>query len=70
MITKYTPVEDIVEIEGAFEYCLGQGVSLITCSGAFSQTLGRLLMIKRIKDSDAFIAGLNAYLQESPHGKG
>lgn len=70
MITKETPVEDIAEIEGVFEYCLEHRVSLITCSGAFTQTLGKLLEIKRVKDPDAFITGLNAFLQSKPGQKG
>jgi len=69
MITKDTLVEDIAEIEGVFEYCLEQRVSLITCSGAFSQTLGKLLEIKRVKDPDAFIAGLNNFIQSLPDEK-
>lgn len=66
MVTKDTLVEDIVEIEGVFEYCLGQGVSLVSCSGAFSQTLGKLLESKRIKDANTFIEGLNAFIRAQP----
>ena len=64
-VTRQTLVEDIADIEGVFEYCLEHGVSLITCSGAFSQTVGRLLEIKKVNDPDAFIAGLNGFLKES-----
>ncbi len=63
MVTKDTPVEEIAEIEGVFEYCLGQGVSLVACSGALSQPLGKLLEVKRIKNPRAFIAGLNSFLR-------
>ena len=63
VVTRDTLVEDIVDIDGVFEYCLGQRVSLISCSGTFPQTLGRLLEIKRVENPDAFIAGLNTFLQ-------
>ena len=64
MITKDTPVEDIVKIPGMVTYFIMNGVSLVTCSGAFPQTLGRLLEIKKVSDPDAFIKGLNDYLKE------
>jgi len=64
MVDRDTLVEDIVNIPGIVSYCLQQGVSLITCDGAFPQTLGRLLEIKKVHDPDAFIAGLNVFLKE------
>ena len=64
MITRNTQVEDLVKIPGIVSYCIQNGVSLITCSGAFPQTLGRLLEIKKLPDPDAFIDGLNVFLKE------
>lgn len=64
MITLNTQVEDIVKIPGIVSYFIQQGVSPITCSGAYPQTLQRLLEIKKVPDPDAFIAGLNDFLKE------
>jgi hypothetical protein len=64
MITRDTQVEDIVEIPGIVSYFIQNGVSPITCSGAFPQTLGRLLEIKKVPDPDAFIDGLNGFLKK------
>jgi hypothetical protein len=64
MITRNTQVEEIVKLPGIISYCIEQGVSLITCDGAFPQTLGRLLEIKKVPDPDGFINSLNAYLGE------
>ena len=64
MITKDTIVEDIVNIDGVITYFLQHRVSPVTCSGAFPQSLGKLLEIKKVEDPDAFIAGLNAFLSE------
>jgi hypothetical protein len=64
MITRDTQVEDIVDIPGIVGYFIQNGVSPITCSGAFPQTLGRLLEIKKVADPDAFIDGLNAFIKE------
>ena len=66
MITRDTQVEDIVKIPGIVSYCIQHRVSLITCSGAFHQTLGRLLEIKKVPDPDAFIEELNVFLKERP----
>jgi len=64
MITRDTQVEDIMDIPGIIGYFIQNGVSPITCSGAFPQTLGRLLEIKKVADPDAFIDGLNAFIKE------
>jgi hypothetical protein len=64
MISRDTQVEDIVKIPGTVTYFIQEGVSPITCSGAYPQTLGRLLEIKNVPDPDAFIDGLNAFLKE------
>ncbi len=62
MITRNTQVEEIVKIPGIISYFIEHGVSPITCDGAFPQTIGRLLEIKKVPDPDGFINGLNAYL--------
>jgi hypothetical protein len=64
MITLNTQVEDIVKIPGIVSYFIHHGVSPITCSGAFPQTIGRLLEIKKVADPQAFIDGLNAFIQK------
>jgi len=64
MITRDTPVEEIVKTPGIISYFIQNGVSPITCSGTYSRTLGRLLEIKKVRDPDAFIEGLNAFLKE------
>jgi len=64
MITKDTLVEEIVDTPGVVSYFIQNGFSPITCSGAYSQTLGRLLEIKKVSDPDAFIEGLNKFLKE------
>lgn len=62
MITKDTQVEEIVKINGTISYFIQHGVSPISCSGAFPQSLGNLLRIKKVADPDAFIDGLNEYI--------
>lgn len=64
MITKDTLVEEIVDTPGVVSYFIQNGFSPITCSGAYSQTLGRLLEIKKVPDPDAFIKGLNNFLKK------
>ena len=64
MITRDTQVEEIVNIPGIVSYFIQNGVSPITCSGAFPQTLGRLLEIKKVPDPEAFIDGLNNFLKK------
>lgn len=68
MVTKETLVEDIVAIPGMISYFIQHGVSPITCSGAYPQTLGRLLEIKKVHDPDAFIDGVNAFLKRGRGG--
>jgi hypothetical protein len=63
-ITKDTQVEEIMKIKGVVSYFIEHGVSPISCSGAFPQSLGKLLSIKEVADPDAFIEGLNAYVAD------
>ena len=64
MITKDTPVEEIMQKYDVLTYFLENGVSPFSCAGAFPQHLGKLIKIKKVKDPDAFIAGLNAWIDE------
>jgi hypothetical protein len=64
MITRDTQVEEIVKIPGIISYFIKHGVSPITCDGAFPQSIGRLLEIKKVPDPGSFINGLNVYLGE------
>ena len=64
MITRDTQVEEIVKIPGIISYFIQNGVSPITCSGTYSQTLGILLEIKKVPNQDVFIDALNAFLKE------
>ena len=68
MITKDTPVEEIMQKYDVLTYFLENGVSPFSCAGAFPQNLGKLLEIKKVKDPDAFIAGLNAWIAEKERG--
>jgi hypothetical protein len=70
MITRNTQVEEIVTIPGVISYFIERGVSPITCSGAYPQSLGRLLEIKKVPDPDGFIEGLNAFLRETGNTPG
>jgi hypothetical protein len=63
-VTRETQVEDIVQIPGAVSYFIERGVSPISCSGAFPQSLGRLLELKKVADPERFIAELNAWIEE------
>jgi hypothetical protein len=62
VVTKDTQVEEVVKIKGVISYFIQRGVSPISCSGAFPQSLGNLLSIKKVADPDAFIEGLNEYI--------
>lgn len=64
MIDMNTPVEEILEHRDCVGYFIGHGVSPFTCSGAFPQSLGKLLEIKDIRNPQAFIDGLNEFLKE------
>ena len=63
MITLETKVEDIVTIPGITSFCIQKGVSLITCSDVFPDTIGNLLKIKKFPDPATFIKELNTYLR-------
>ncbi|MDI3509171.1 MAG: hypothetical protein PWP55_1363 [Clostridiales bacterium] len=65
MITKDTPVEEILQKYDVLAYFLENGVSPFSCAGAFPQNLGKLLEVKKVKDPDAFIDGLNKLIEES-----
>lgn len=67
IITKDTLVEDIVKIPGIIAYFIQEGVSPISCSGAFPMTLGKLLEVKKAPDPEAFIHGLNVFVNEQPN---
>ena len=51
-----------MNIPGIVNYCILRGVSLITCSDVFPDTLGKLLEIKNVLDPEAFVDDLNDYL--------
>lgn len=59
MITKDTPADALLDIPGVIAYCIARGVSPYTCSGDYTQSLGRLLTLRDVPDPDGFIAGLN-----------
>jgi len=59
MITKDTPVEEILDLPGAIAYCIKNGVSPFACSGGFPRGLGKLLELRKVPDPDGFIVGLN-----------
>ena len=62
VVTRDTQVEEIVKIKGVISYFIQQGVSPITCSGAYPQSLGKLLSIKKVADPALFIEELNTYI--------
>ncbi len=55
-----------MKIPGIIAYFIQQGVSPISCSGAFPMTLGKLPEVKKAPDPDAFIHDLNVFLNEHP----
>lgn len=65
MITLETKVEDIINIPGIVSYCIQQGVSLITCSDVFPDTLGKLLELKHVSNPQSFVDELNSHLKSS-----
>ncbi len=69
MITPETQVEDLVKYPNMIDYLIRHGVSPITCDGAFPQTLGRLLEVKKVTDPAGFIAEINAFLAEQEQRK-
>jgi hypothetical protein len=68
MITRETQVEDLMRIPGVLVWCIQQGVSPFSCSGAFPGSFGRLLELKGVKDVDAFIGDLNAAMEAQARG--
>ena len=52
-----------MNVPGIVNYCIQKGVSLITCSDVFPDTLGKLLKIKNVLDPESFINDLNHYLK-------
>jgi len=66
LITLDTKVDEIVRIPGIVKYCIEKGISLITCSDVFPDTLGKLLEIKNACDPDSFVKDLNDYLESTP----
>lgn len=69
MITLDTRVDEIMKVPGIVNYCIQKGVSLITCSDVFPDTLGKLLEIKNVHDPKSFIKDLNDYLESLPENK-
>jgi Domain of unknown function (DUF1858). len=66
MITSDTQVEKIMEYyPQAVSYFIQNGVSPISCAGAFPTTLGKLLAIKKVEDTDGFIKGLNDFIDKN-----
>ncbi|QAT50631.1 hypothetical protein EQM14_13160 [Caproiciproducens sp. NJN-50] len=63
-ITKDTMVEDVYRVPGILEYCLQNRVTVFTCSGAYPRSFGELLAIKKVENPEAFLDGLNAYLEK------
>jgi arylsulfatase A-like enzyme len=62
MITENTQIEEIVQNYDVIPYFIKCGVSPISCSGAFPQSLGNFLRMKKVTDPVAFIDGLNSYI--------
>jgi hypothetical protein len=68
LITLDTKVEEIINIPGITGYCIQKGVSLITCSDVFPDTIGKLLALKNVPDPEAFVSDLNNYVEGLPEG--
>ncbi|HNX30528.1 MAG TPA: hypothetical protein PKM35_02905 [Holophaga sp.] len=62
MVTRETQVEELLRTPGLIAWFIQRGVSPFSCYGAFPDTLGRLLELKRVPDPDAFIRELNVFL--------
>lgn len=62
-------MEEITKIPGVVNFCIQKGVSLITCSDVFPDTLGKLLKIKHVLDPDSFVNELNDYLRSLPENR-
>ena len=66
MITADTQVEKIMEqYPQMVSYFIQNGVSPISCAGAFPTTIGKLLAIKKVQDIDGFIKGLNDFISKN-----
>ncbi len=63
MITLDTKVEEIMRIPGIVGFCIQKGVSLITCSDVFPDTIGKLLKIKNVPDPESFVNDLNVHVE-------
>ncbi len=63
MITRETQVEDLMKIPGIISWFIQHGISPFSCYGAFPDTVGRLLEIKRVQDVDVFLEELNDFLR-------
>jgi hypothetical protein len=66
LITPDTKVEELMKIPGILSYCILKGVSLITCSDVFPDSIGKLLEMKNVADPETFIRELNVYLKSLP----
>ena len=65
MITSDMQVEKLMEqYPRAVSYFIQNGVSPISCAGAFPTTLGKLLEMKKVQDIDGFIEGLNDFISK------
>jgi hypothetical protein len=62
VITQETELEDLVKQPGVISWFIQHGVSPFSCYGTFPGTLGRLLEIKHVQNVDAFLQGLNDFL--------
>ena len=69
LITLETRVEEIINVPGILNFCIQKGISLITCSDVFPDTLGKLLEIKNVRDPESIINDLNDYLKSLPENK-
>jgi hypothetical protein len=69
IITSETQVEEVMKLSGVISYFIKNGVSPISCAGAFPQSLGKLLEIKKVAEPEKFIAGLNAFVARSAEVK-
>jgi hypothetical protein len=62
VITLETNLEDLMNKPGVISWFIQHGVSPFSCYGTFPGTLGKLLEIKHVPNVDAFLRGLNAFL--------
>lgn len=69
-ITMDTMVEEVFEMPGVLEYCLKHRVSVFSCAGAYPQSFGSLLRNKKVEDPEAFLDGLNDFLDRNSADSG